>query len=525
MAGVNVKFSAETSGLQRGIKSVRGALQGLAGTVGTVLAPLAAIASVGAALGIAFKAVSLAADMESTETSFATLLGSMTEAKKLLGDIATTAKTTPYGFTDLTASARSLLAVTEKENVTKTLKMIGDLASASQKPITELAAMYAKIKGGDVVQGEDLNMLGDALGGQALQEFAKVLGVDSVKAVRKLASEGKITGATLEQVFINLTSKGGMAFNAMDAQSKTFTGLISTLQDNWEGLLRAFGKPIMLALKPFLEDGISLLESLEQKAQSFGEAIGKAITFLRNAFKEGSVISILGLGLHIAATEFVNIIFRGLSGIGGVLMSIFSGLKDFMFDAFGNSDLWDGVGKKLEVLGGKLALSLNEALPRFMGGGDDDFKKTISDRVDFYNSSANASFALAGASIGASVDKLGQTLLDVPKTFTDGYKGSVDLFDNSLQMDEMRSKWKALSAPPPEPAPEPDKPPVPTPTPTPKAPKVEEVFSFKPILSSLARIGGAQSFTSPLVALQQTANSHLASMDRKLDNAFVATYG
>ena len=95
MAQARVDFKANTTGFQKGIKSVKSSIKSVAATVGTIVAPLAALVGAAAVLGTAFKAVSLAADMEATETSFATLLGSMKDAKELLADISKEAKSTP----------------------------------------------------------------------------------------------------------------------------------------------------------------------------------------------------------------------------------------------------------------------------------------------------------------------------------------------------------------------------------------------------------------------------------------------
>ena len=148
MAQVNVKFTSSTAGFQKGLNAVKAGIGGLAVATGAVLAPIAALAAAVGGIGLAFKGVSLASEMEAAEVAFGTLLGSATDAKKVLADINVLAAKTPFGLSELVGAARSLLAITGKEKLTGTLKMIGDLSAASQKPLGELASMFAKIKGG-----------------------------------------------------------------------------------------------------------------------------------------------------------------------------------------------------------------------------------------------------------------------------------------------------------------------------------------------------------------------------------------
>jgi Tape measure protein len=315
---VRAGFGTLTGAARTTFNGISNGARGAASAVGKItgasmLGPLAAIAAPLGLATVAFKAFTKAADFESLEVGFTTVLGSATAAKDMLEKIRDTAASTPFGITELAQSAKSLLAVTAREDITPTLRMIGDLASAAQRPITDLASMYAKIKGSDNVQGEDLNQLSDALPG-SLQEFVKVLKVDSVAAVRKLGEEGKITGAALDQVFINLTSKGGIAFGAMQAQSKTTNGLISTLKDAFDSLLVTLGKPITDFLKPFIESNTARLETLTAKAAAF-------FAILKGASENGNLGEVLGASLNLAFITGINTLSGGIRGIAAYLAS------------------------------------------------------------------------------------------------------------------------------------------------------------------------------------------------------------
>jgi len=336
MAGVlSYAMTLSTSAFTGSLGAARGAVSGFTGGIGSLagkLTSLPALLAGGAAgagiLGGAFKAFQAAADMESTVTSFSTLMGSTEKATALMKTLEQQAESTPNSLDELAQSARSLLSVTDDANLIPDLRMIGDLAAASQKPITDLASMYSKIKGGDIVQAEDLNQIGDALGGKALQEFAKVLGVDSIKSVRKLGSEGKINGAILDQVFRNLTAQGGMAFGAMEAQSKTSNGLLSSLKDNLTGILRSLGTPLNDLMKPMLAGWIK--DSKHYKTQLEG-----TIALMKSAFEKGQLGKTAGVWLQLAAVKFINKFSGGIRGaiafLGGALPPILNAAKDILF--------------------------------------------------------------------------------------------------------------------------------------------------------------------------------------------------
>lgn len=389
------------SGFADAAGSATGKVAGLAGKIAAVAGPLAAA-------GAAFKAAVKAADFESMEAGFATILGSGEAAKAMLKDIAAEAASTPYGINDLAQSARSLLAVTKREDITPTLRMIGDLASAAQKPVTELAAMYAKIKGSDSVQGEDLNQLSDALPG-SLQEFVKVLNVDSVKAVRKLGEEGRISGAALDQVFINLTSKGGMAFAAMDSQSRTTNGLMSTLKDGFDALLVTLGTPLNDFLKPIIEQNITRLDRLNTQATAFFQ-------LLKGAGKNGNLGEFIGASLKLKFIDGVNTLSGGLRGIvaylGSALPVIFNAAVDELTSDRTKiffTSLFSGIGEILKSKMEAASATFFSGIGR-KGLAAELTQSSASSQTRGENYLTTASAALATADLGGVIDNVAGAL-------------------------------------------------------------------------------------------------------------------
>lgn len=443
MGVLSYALTLDTSRFNGGLRSSSGLLSSFAGgatkaagTVAGLLSPLAALLTPLAAAGAAFKAIKAGADFESTQTSFATLLGSMDAARDLLGDIKKEAESTPFSFNELTGAARSLLSVSGKDNVVRDMRMIGDLASAAQKPVGELAQLYAKIKGGDIVQGEDLNQIGDALGVKALEEFVKVLGVDSVKAVRKLGAEGKISGAFLEQVFINLTSQGGLAFGAMDAQSRTTNGLFSTLKDSLASLFLTIGTPINDFLKPILTGAIA-------RVQIFGIQLQGVIGLLQASGKENKLGELVGSGLQLAAIKFINTFAGGVRGsvafLAAALPEVLTGAKDILF----GSGVAESIISTFEAVGNFLERSLLRGAAAIAGAaGLGGTAQTLNKEANEAGKAGNIALATAksimanldGAGIGAKVaETLSDALEDGGAAYTKA--ASKDLINEKSAVD------------------------------------------------------------------------------------------
>lgn len=395
---------------------LRGATQLVGGLGSAALGAASAITKIGGALGglaggvSIFQSLTKAADFESMLAGFQTVLGSAEAANTLIKEIQETAAATPFGVAELAAATRSLLAVTEREKVTTTLKMIGDLASAAQRPIGDLASMYAKIKGSDSIQGEDLNQISDALPG-SLQEFVKILGVDSVAAVRKLGEEGAITGAALDKVFSNLTSKGGIAFEAMKAQSQTTTGLVSTLKDGFDTLFIAIGTPINDFLKPIISENIARLDVLNGQVKA-------TLSLLAAASKQGKLGDFLGKGINLAIVSALNTLSGGfnfaVAYLGTALPAVFRAAIDELTSER-STLFFTSVFRGIVEL---LRSGLESAAANFAGViGNVILFKSLNEnasasalRSENYFTTAKA--ALAFADVGESAVKLARSLRD-----------------------------------------------------------------------------------------------------------------
>jgi tape measure domain-containing protein len=273
-----------------------------------------------------------AADIETYKTSFATMLGSMDQANVLMEDLKTLGAETPFEFPELAQSAKNLLSFGfGQDEIIEKMRMIGDVASGVGVPVGELAAIYGKAKMGHLIQGDDLNQLAEK-GIPVYEEFAQQLGVGTDQ-IRKLASEGKITFPMLETAFQNLTGEGGKFNGMMEAQSKTFAGMLSTMKDNVGSMLTAIGGPIIEGLKEPMAAMIKMFENpaLQESITKLGTAIGgilsEAMEILLPIIEEITPIlseiieSILVILDPVA--ELAKILLESLSPIIKIVVDVF----------------------------------------------------------------------------------------------------------------------------------------------------------------------------------------------------------
>ena len=245
---------------------------------------------IGVAIGAVktfFSSLSGSGKLEQLNIAFETFLGSADKAKKVIADLRKFADVTPFETEQVNQAGRALLAFGfSAEELIPTLTRIGDVAAGTGKDFNELALIYGKAKTQGLIQGEELNQLAEA-GIPIYAELAKVLGVNE-KQIRKLGEQGKISFASLEQVFRNLTGEGGRFAGLMERQSQSLDGLFSTLSSAIQGKLTSAMNDLLPIIKSITKGFIDLLsvpvsETLEKERQAFN---GVALSAL-NA-KEGT---------------------------------------------------------------------------------------------------------------------------------------------------------------------------------------------------------------------------------------------
>lgn len=176
-------------------------------------------------------AVKGAADFEQTRIGLENMLGSAGKARDLLGDISKFAAETPFEFPELAQATRQLVAFGfSASDAFDTMKQLGDVSAAVGAPINDLAYLMGTLR----TQGRafTIDIRQFAMRGIPIYEYlAKVLKVNE-QQIAAMIEEGKIGFPQVQKAFQMMTAEGGKFHNTMAKQSKSLSGLWSTLKDN-----------------------------------------------------------------------------------------------------------------------------------------------------------------------------------------------------------------------------------------------------------------------------------------------------
>lgn len=310
-------IGANAQQFRREMREVNGTLAGLGKqsreSMGIIKAGLAGIAGGAAYAAIAplvdgvRSLVGQAAGLESTAKSFEVLLGSASQAEKVLQRVRDLGAETPFEFPELADAARKLIAFgTAGDDVHNVLRRIGDVASAVQAPIGEIAEIYGKAQVQGRLFAEDINQL-TGRGIPVIQELADQFGVADSQ-VKKLVEEGKIGFPQLEKAFMSLTAEGGKFHGMMEEQSKTTEGVISNLVDSAKNLAATIGAKLTPAVKEAASAMKAFFDSVdEKKIEKTVKVVGRLVDIMITA-KDVLVESIKAgsydKGVEIAAEKY-----------------------------------------------------------------------------------------------------------------------------------------------------------------------------------------------------------------------------
>ena len=343
----------------------------------------------------ALKPIALADKMETSFVSFETMLGSGSEASKMMDNIKDFARTTPLDTSGVIDSVRTMLTsgAWNKDNVMDAAKKIGNAAMASgggteaMKGIT-LAMSQMSMTGR--VNAQDMMQLANRgiPAWQMLADYFK----KSVSEVRDMSKDGEISAEQgIEAIMQGLSRYDGM----MDKLSKrTAGGIWSNIKDTFElSIVEKWGRGLQSGAIDGLSKFAGWLDRISPKLEAAGASLEK-------------------IGSKISSTVFDK------------LEKIWTRAEEIL-----DSDdfkLAEGIGGKMKVLFGTLFKDawtafkgwLSEKAPdigRFIGTG---LKKGIIGIADFITG------ALGGDTSG--VDNLAS---DIGSSF---WQAFCDAFDGDM---------------------------------------------------------------------------------------------
>ena len=283
------------------------------GAIGVAAAGVAT--SIGA---IGVKSLQLADDLDNAKISFTKFLGSADKANAFLGDLEKLAAKTPFEFPELIESSKKLLAFGVSGNdVVGIMTLLGDAAALTGNSVEDLAVIYGQMVAKGKVSNEELLQLTER-GVPGYQILADAMG-KTVGEVEKLASEGKLGAEALDDLMTGIDKGfgGGMA-----KQAETLGGMISTLKDTFNGILRDIGTAILPIAK-------NVLPGLQAGAEGIGDKITAGLPKIVDAVAAAAQALLTLPGIALRALAGVAQGFAGMvSGIQTTLARLVTGIAD-----------------------------------------------------------------------------------------------------------------------------------------------------------------------------------------------------
>lgn len=365
-----------------------------------------AAAKTGAVIGVAGAALGTwglknAADMQQTQIAFEGIFGSASSANAFLGELKSFAARTPFEFPELANASKQLLAVGfSAEEVIPSMTKIGNVAATlgvGGEGINSVVRALGQMKGKGKASAEELQQISEAIPGfSAIGAIADSMGISTSQAF-DLMAKGAIPADQAIQAILAGMDKFPGAAGAMERQSKTLAGVLSTLKDT-------VSQALVGGIGPALP---ALADSINQAMPSIGTAIGSfGSTF-------GKVL--------VAVTPLLDTLLPIITKVADVLAGVFGEAVKALVPVF--QKLAPHIGKIVEVLGGaftKVITAIAPSLPKFaaaigkiaevMGGAFADVIVAIAPPLGRIATILGGALAKAATLLAPIISKVGAVL-------------------------------------------------------------------------------------------------------------------
>lgn len=340
------------------------------GKVVKVAGILGGVMVAGVVAGVAKAGFEFNAMYQGAEIAFTQMLGSGEKARDFLDELASFAAKTPFEFPDLIQTARTLTAMGfEAEEIIPTMTAIGNAVSAmggSPEILDRVTRALTQIKAKGKASAEEMLQLAES-GIPAWQFLADHLGVTIPQAMDKVKKGSVDATTTIDAMLEGMNAKfGGM----MEVQSRTFSGVISTLKDTFTQLSGRI-------MAPFFEMATTGLLKLADLTSS--PAFMRAIDSFANTLAKGTSFAAKAL-IEIGKIVLPPVIdaFKALWDVGelvvGFLTELGQRVMPYAVEAF------NVISSAVEKVVGFLTDLVDQAIPPVLDFVIDNGKAV----VDFF---------------------------------------------------------------------------------------------------------------------------------------------
>ena len=300
-----IKIDGDASGYQKELNKMKAGVEEVNKIAKGVVLGVSAVGGAVIGMGVKFNA-----QMEQYKAGLTTLLGDTQKATNMLSELKSFASKTPFELGDLASATTTLLSFGESsELIMDDLKMLGDISLGNKEKFSGLALVFGQVQSQGKLMGQDLlQMINN--GFNPLQIISEKTG-ESMSSLKDKMSKGQISFEMIADAMKAATSEGGKFYNAMETQSKTFTGQVSTLKDNINALFGAMTEDVSEALS---EDVLPwLIDQVEELNKAWED--GRLQEHIK-----GAAVALTAFGTAVIALNlvmFANDIYSVVKGVQG----------------------------------------------------------------------------------------------------------------------------------------------------------------------------------------------------------------
>lgn len=342
-------------GVKRALGSVGDSVDGVAGKFSGAFGQAAGnlisgfVTSAGSSLmGLAGSLIGSNAQLETLSNSFSIAVGDADEASRMFGNLQKFAASTPFEFPELIQAATNLEALGIDSE--KYLTTLGNAAAGTGKTLDQATQAFMDASVGEF---------------ERLKEFGIQTRREGDNVVFSYMENGKMVTKTVDatnQEVIQSTLAGiwnDRYAGAMDTQSKSFAGLMSTLKDNINMTMAAIGKPIFDFAKRGLQAMVSFFGVFDRMRKNGLSPFQAAVVALKL-----SLMKLFGSQYSQAIRKTIDSIADALITAKNVAGTALGFISDLFGKAFGwlaaNGSLvmaaLKGIGIALIALGAGAAI-------------------------------------------------------------------------------------------------------------------------------------------------------------------------
>lgn len=421
-------FDKGLSGAQKRMKAFS---ESIKAGVQTAMKIGAAVAAAGAAVGgyVLKTGIAYNQQMDDYTANMQTLLGGVDKAEAKIKELSDMAAKTPFELPTLADATQTLLAFGVKaEDSTGILKSLGDISLGNASKLETLTRAYGKMSSTGKVTLENVQMMIDA-GFNPLNLIAERNHM-TMESLYEALSDGKVPFDELTWAIQKATSEGGQFYNGMETASKTLTGRLSTLKENWSAFLALVTKPAYESLRDtILPSAIDMVDKLTASfnesglqgvLNTFSEEVGKLGKSIASKITEYFDSDQAKTDLQNATGKIAKLLTGGnivLSDVTSFITNILSKINDTFSDDTVKANLASTGEKlikgfmtfeagKIKTIISGLSIIGEIALALLQG---------VSDYFNSENGQAASDFA---SILGAIADGIGKAAISLPKLIT-----------------------------------------------------------------------------------------------------------